>query len=293
MPASCTGSAITDFKTLAANGILGVGVYLQDCGAPVPSRRRGGDEPGPVLRVQLGPVLQATSLGSPRAAGCASRGRVSRRQQRHHHPVAQHLRQRRALGAGRADLRDRNADQQRTWQRHRACARRDGLREYDLSRGAARRTPATSTAARTVCFSSTPRRRISTCTGVSQLLLLPDLDDLLERDPVVDQRGQRHINFSVANASTLSNARPTPSAIWRDPCLDFPRMTLGAWLRLGIALLLRPHGLHRHRSPEHARWRRPVLRVLIVERSLLRVLGNRAFERDQGACLRVEAGAHP
>jgi hypothetical protein len=33
MPASCTGSAITDFKTLAANGILGVGVYLQDCGA--------------------------------------------------------------------------------------------------------------------------------------------------------------------------------------------------------------------------------------------------------------------
>ena len=33
MPASCTGRAITDFKTLAANGILGIGVHLQDCGA--------------------------------------------------------------------------------------------------------------------------------------------------------------------------------------------------------------------------------------------------------------------
>jgi hypothetical protein len=32
MPTSCTGSAITDFQTLAANGILGVGVSLQDCG---------------------------------------------------------------------------------------------------------------------------------------------------------------------------------------------------------------------------------------------------------------------
>ena len=32
LPNSCTGSAITDFQTLAANGILGVGVYLQDCG---------------------------------------------------------------------------------------------------------------------------------------------------------------------------------------------------------------------------------------------------------------------
>jgi len=46
MPASCTGSAITDFKTLAANGILGVGVYLQDCGAacaqPASSRLNPG-----------------------------------------------------------------------------------------------------------------------------------------------------------------------------------------------------------------------------------------------------------
>jgi hypothetical protein len=30
---SCTGTPITNFQTLAANGILGVGVYLQDCGA--------------------------------------------------------------------------------------------------------------------------------------------------------------------------------------------------------------------------------------------------------------------
>jgi hypothetical protein len=33
MTGSCTGSAITDFKALAANGILGVGVFAQDCGA--------------------------------------------------------------------------------------------------------------------------------------------------------------------------------------------------------------------------------------------------------------------
>jgi hypothetical protein len=32
LPRSCTGSAITDFETLAANGIFGVGLYLQDCG---------------------------------------------------------------------------------------------------------------------------------------------------------------------------------------------------------------------------------------------------------------------
>jgi hypothetical protein len=33
MATDCTGTAITDFQTLAANGILGVGLYLQDCGA--------------------------------------------------------------------------------------------------------------------------------------------------------------------------------------------------------------------------------------------------------------------
>jgi len=33
MPDDCTGSPITDFQTLAANGILGVGIYLEDCGA--------------------------------------------------------------------------------------------------------------------------------------------------------------------------------------------------------------------------------------------------------------------
>ena len=33
LPANCTGTPINDFKTLAANGILGVGVHLQDCGA--------------------------------------------------------------------------------------------------------------------------------------------------------------------------------------------------------------------------------------------------------------------
>jgi hypothetical protein len=32
MPTSCTGRAITDFETLGSNGILGVGIYKQDCG---------------------------------------------------------------------------------------------------------------------------------------------------------------------------------------------------------------------------------------------------------------------
>jgi hypothetical protein len=33
MPSSCTGSPITDFRTLSANGILGVGIFAQDCGS--------------------------------------------------------------------------------------------------------------------------------------------------------------------------------------------------------------------------------------------------------------------
>ena len=37
MPSNCTGTPITDFEALDANGILGVGVSLQDCGAPCAS----------------------------------------------------------------------------------------------------------------------------------------------------------------------------------------------------------------------------------------------------------------
>jgi len=33
MPSDCTGTPITDSESLGANGILGVGVYLQDCGS--------------------------------------------------------------------------------------------------------------------------------------------------------------------------------------------------------------------------------------------------------------------
>ena len=33
MPSNCTGTPITDFNSLGANGVLGVGVYLQDCGS--------------------------------------------------------------------------------------------------------------------------------------------------------------------------------------------------------------------------------------------------------------------
>lgn len=46
MPASCTGSAITDFQTLAANGILGVGVYPQDCGAACAQPAQARSNPG-------------------------------------------------------------------------------------------------------------------------------------------------------------------------------------------------------------------------------------------------------
>jgi membrane-bound inhibitor of C-type lysozyme len=46
MPSDCTGTAITDFESLAANGILGVGVYVQDCGTacaqPATSRLNPG-----------------------------------------------------------------------------------------------------------------------------------------------------------------------------------------------------------------------------------------------------------
>jgi hypothetical protein len=45
MPASCTGSAITDFESLAANGILGVGVFLHDCGADCAQRAASGLNP--------------------------------------------------------------------------------------------------------------------------------------------------------------------------------------------------------------------------------------------------------
>jgi hypothetical protein len=40
LPADCTGTPITDLQGLGANGILGVGVFLQDCGAPCASTSR-------------------------------------------------------------------------------------------------------------------------------------------------------------------------------------------------------------------------------------------------------------
>jgi hypothetical protein len=46
MPASCTGTAITDFQTLAANGILGVGIFLQDCGSACALSARTASNPG-------------------------------------------------------------------------------------------------------------------------------------------------------------------------------------------------------------------------------------------------------
>jgi hypothetical protein len=46
LPTDCTGTAITDFQTLAANGILGVGIYLQDCGPACALSVRSASNPG-------------------------------------------------------------------------------------------------------------------------------------------------------------------------------------------------------------------------------------------------------
>jgi len=63
MPASCTGSAITDFKTLAANGILGVGVYLQDCGAACVQPATARTNPG--LYYACASAQSCTTIGVP------------------------------------------------------------------------------------------------------------------------------------------------------------------------------------------------------------------------------------
>jgi hypothetical protein len=59
MPTSCTGSPITDFQTLAANGILGVGVSLQDCGASCAPRP-----------VRLGPTNEGLYYECPSTQSC-------------------------------------------------------------------------------------------------------------------------------------------------------------------------------------------------------------------------------
>jgi hypothetical protein len=46
IPASCTGTALTDVQTLGANGFLGVGILLQDCGAACALSARSLSNPG-------------------------------------------------------------------------------------------------------------------------------------------------------------------------------------------------------------------------------------------------------
>jgi hypothetical protein len=46
LPSACTGTPITDFESLAANGILGVGSFLQDCGTPCAQPARSASNPG-------------------------------------------------------------------------------------------------------------------------------------------------------------------------------------------------------------------------------------------------------
>ncbi|MBN2576137.1 MAG: DUF3443 family protein [Deltaproteobacteria bacterium] len=47
MPSACTGTPITDLQSLGANGILGVGTYLQDCGPACAQPARSVLNPGP------------------------------------------------------------------------------------------------------------------------------------------------------------------------------------------------------------------------------------------------------
>jgi hypothetical protein len=46
MPASCTGTAITDVQTLGSNGVLGVGIWAQDCGLACALSARAAANPG-------------------------------------------------------------------------------------------------------------------------------------------------------------------------------------------------------------------------------------------------------
>jgi len=46
MPNDCTGAPITNFEQLAANGILGVGIYLQDCGPACALSALSASNPG-------------------------------------------------------------------------------------------------------------------------------------------------------------------------------------------------------------------------------------------------------
>jgi hypothetical protein len=59
MPADCSGTPITDFRSLSANGILGIGTYLQDCGSDCALAPQSGKNPG---------VYYACS--APKSAGC-------------------------------------------------------------------------------------------------------------------------------------------------------------------------------------------------------------------------------
>jgi hypothetical protein len=60
LPSSCTGTPITDLDTLGANGILGVGVYLQDCGAACEAA--GRSNPGVYFACGGGSACSVTSV---------------------------------------------------------------------------------------------------------------------------------------------------------------------------------------------------------------------------------------
>jgi hypothetical protein len=46
MPNDCTGTPVNDFQTLAANGVLGVGLYVHDCGLACVLSAESGRNPG-------------------------------------------------------------------------------------------------------------------------------------------------------------------------------------------------------------------------------------------------------
>ena len=115
------------FQTLGANGILGIGLFVEDCGI-------GCAPPNPPSRTLLcllcrrrGKLRGATKWKSKQCderagsrPGSKPGSLFCQGQQRHHHPVAGGSLRRRSQRHRLSGFRHWDAIQQRAWQRHRA-----------------------------------------------------------------------------------------------------------------------------------------------------------------------------
>ena len=110
-PAGCgaNGTLINGVSGFNANGVLGVGVLAQDCGAMCVT---GGADPD-LLRLHRRRSVHRRDHRGSRGAGRQSGDAVRRRQQRRHRQSAEpQERQRGCDGAGRVDIRHRHPDEQ-------------------------------------------------------------------------------------------------------------------------------------------------------------------------------------